>query len=111
MGGDSGFNPLESSFWTRGGIFGGITSRSWSGQSGAMKDATNAAADQQKELLRVAQSKSDKEEATASSAVSRARQKALAAATAASGRASTIRTGSGGVIGSAPGSQKQLIGE
>lgn len=80
-------------------------------QNKAMKSATEAADAQQQRALAAAQSQSDKEEATASSAVSRARQKALAAATAASGRASTIKTGSGGVIGSAPGSQKQLIGE
>ena len=111
MGGDSGFNPMESSFWTRGGLAGAVFSRSWTGQSKATKDAANAAADQQKALLAEAKSKAAAEEATNASAISRARQKALAAAVAGSGRSGTIKTGQQGAIGDVSGAPKQLIGE
>lgn len=80
-------------------------------QSKAMKSATAAADAQQQRSLAAAEEQSNKQDATSASAISRARQKALASATAATGRASTIKTGSGGLIGSAPSEAKNLIGE
>ena len=111
MGGDSGFDPTKSSFWTRGGLLGAVTGRSWTGQSKAAKDAENAAIDRQNALLKEAKDKTASEDSTAKSAISRARQKALAAATAATGRAATIKTGSIGDVGTVSGQAKSLIGE
>ena len=75
------------------------------------KKAAGAAADQQNKLIKAAEDKSASEESTANSAIGRARMKALAAATAATGRSSTIKTGQQGLIGEAPGTTKNLIGE
>jgi hypothetical protein len=80
-------------------------------QQKSAKTAADIARTDQERLLKKAEEKAAGESATASSAISRARQKALAAATAATGRASTIKTGSQGLIGSAPGETKSLIGE
>ena len=77
----------------------------------ATKEAAAQAAAQQNALLKQAEEKSAQEDATTSSAIARARQKALAASVAAQGRSSTIATGSQGVTGQAPGTVKQLIGE
>lgn len=79
-------------------------------QKSVKKAAAEADANQQA-LIREAKSKAAGEEATNASAVARARQKALAAAVAGSGRSGTIKTGQQGAIGDVPGTQKQLIGE
>ena len=81
------------------------------GQIKATKAAAAQAAAQQEKLLKAAEEKSLAEDATNASAISRARQKALAASVAAQGRASTIASGSQGVTGQAPGTTKSLIGE
>lgn len=80
-------------------------------QEKAMKKAAAQAEEQQNRLIKQAEDKSIQDDATTSSAIARARQKALAASVSAQGRSSTIATGSQGVTGQAPGTVKQLIGE
>ena len=80
-------------------------------QQKTMKSAAEEADRRQNALLKQAEEKSAQEDATTSSAIARARQKALAASVAAQGRSSTIASGSQGVTGQAPGTTKTLIGE
>ena len=80
-------------------------------QQKSAKTAADIARTDQERLIKAAEDKAAGEESTATSAIGRARMKALAAATAATGRSSTIKTGQQGVIGSAPGDAKTLIGE
>mgnify|MGYP001179478380 CR=1 FL=1 len=80
-------------------------------QQKSAKTAADIARTDQERLIKAAEDKAAGEESTATSAIGRARMKALAAATAATGRSSTIKTGQQGVIGSAPGAAKTLIGE
>ena len=63
-------------------------------QAKATKSAASKAAASQNALLKAAEEKSASQEATSASAVAKARQKALAAATAQTGRSGTIKTGS-----------------
>ena len=88
-----------------------LFNKSWTGQSKAQKDAANLAIENNKKLLQEAKDQAASEESTATSAISRARQKALAAATAMTGRSGTIKTVSQGVIGESVGATKTLIGE
>jgi hypothetical protein len=105
------YDPVTATVITLAVIGGAASYQQSTQQQKSMKSASEAAAARQDQLIKQAEDKATQDDATTSSAIARARQKALAASVAAQGRSSTIATGSQGVTGQAQGTQKTLIGE